>query len=66
MTKQATMSKQSSIFDDPPAAPPVRHAADKEPPAAAEALSVTENTVDGDVRATPVYDWLADYVSGKG
>ena len=59
--------QQSTIFDDdPPVAPPVRHAADKETPAAAEALSVAENALDGDVRVTPVFDWLADYVSGKG
>ncbi len=62
------MNKQSSMFDEPPAAPPVRHAADKETPAAAEALTVAENESSGDVRATPapVWDWLSSYVSGKG
>ncbi len=48
-------------FDDPP----VRHVADKEPPAPAESLNPAEKSTSGDVRA-PVYDWLADYVSGKG
>jgi len=65
------VNKQSTIFDDdPPAAPPAAWrtggAADKETPAAAEALSVAESAPSGDVRAAPVYDWLADYVSGKG
>jgi len=58
--------KQSTIFDDdPPATPPVRHATDKEPPAAAERLSVAESAADGDVRAAPVWaDVLADFFSG--
>jgi len=60
--------QQSTIFDDdPPVAPPVRHAADKETPAAAESMSVAENALDGDVRvAVPVWDWLSSYVEGKG
>jgi len=58
--------QQSSIFDEPPVAPPVRHAADKEPPVAAEALSVAESAPSGDVRAAaPVWDWLSSYISGR-
>ncbi len=60
-----TSSAQVSFdFDDPPAAPPVRHTADKEPPVAAERLSVAENPPSADVRVAPVFDWLADYIGG--
>ena len=58
------MNKQSSIFDEPPAAPPVRQAVDKETPAAAEALSVAEKGLDGDVCAPVWADVLADYFGG--
>jgi len=53
------------MFDEPPVTPPVRHAAEKEPPAAAEGLSVAESAVDGDVGVAPVWDWLSSYVEGK-
>ena len=59
--------QQSTIFDDdPPVAPPVRHATDKETPAAAEALSVAAGVVDGDVRVAAALwaDVLADFFSG--
>jgi len=57
--------QQPSLFDEPPAAPPVRQAADKEPPAAAEALSVATGAVTGDVRVATVWaDVLADFFSG--
>ena len=60
------MNKQTSIFDDPPAAPPVRHATETDTPAAAERLSVAENAASGDVGVSPVWDWLSSYVEGKG
>ncbi len=58
--------EQPSLFDEPPAAPPVRHAAEQETPVAAEALRMADGAVDGDVCVSaPVFDWLTDYVSGR-
>ena len=57
--------QQPSLFDEPPATPPVRHAAEQETPAAVEALRMAESAATGDVRPTPVWaDVMADFFSG--